>query len=263
MLKPTSQKVLFLVSAFNGLSQAVYAQLGPSFGQVALQVGIDVAAIQAYQPDLILCPFLQDYLPPEIYEQYPALILHPGPANLGGPSSLARAILRGESAFGISLIQAAAGWDKGPLWAERELILEPGSLAKNYRNLVLPQASGLFLCGMERMLAGEQPLARAAYSYEPRLKDAELAFAWEDPASEIIKKIWAGDNQPGASANFQGQDCRFFAAWEAMGEGEPGQVLDSNQGNLQIACAEGSLWVGRIQVTAGCKNRAANLAEAS
>src|SRR3989339_667037 len=206
------RRVLFLVSAFNGLSQAVYSRFAPQAKASKLLVGVKLEAALAFKPDLVLCPFLLDYLPPELFVSTPCLVFHPGPADRGGPSSLAWAVLRGEQAFGAAVFAANAAWDQGPLWAQCNLTLQPGSLAWNYRRLMVPAALELTQQALSRLNQGQPPLQRPAGRYEPQLKDADLAFSWEEPSNGILQKIWAGDNQPGAKTWFQGQECRCYAA---------------------------------------------------
>ncbi|MDX2471175.1 MAG: hypothetical protein QNL04_11435 [SAR324 cluster bacterium] len=255
------KKVLFLVSAFNGATQAVYSSLGGLFGQVAVHSSIDIKAIKKFGPDMILCPYLLDYIPEEVYEAYPCFIFHPGPANVGGPSSLAHSILRGDKTFSISLIQAAKGWDKGPLWAEEQIELKAGSLAKNYRCKVIPKAAGLFTQALVNYFEGAKPLQRGEYRYEAAIKPRDLTFDWTEDAQSILSKIWAGDNQPGASATFMGQDCSFFSAWastpsDSKSQTVAGEVLNKKNGALEIACGNGAIWVARIQPPESRKNRA-------
>ena len=78
-------KVLFMVSAFNGLSQKIWCELSPLFKKVELLVGTNASAVRAINPDLILCPFMKDYIPDSVWQEYPCLIVHPGPATDGGP----------------------------------------------------------------------------------------------------------------------------------------------------------------------------------
>lgn len=254
-----SQKGLFLVSAFNGLSQTVYGQLGPLFKEVSLQIGIDPLAVEALKPDWILCPYLQDYIPKAIFEKYRCLVFHPGPAKRGGPSSLARAILQGERDFEISVIQAAQGWDRGPVWASKPLEIIEGSLAKNYRTQILPEAASLYRQAMIHILEGVPPQRIEEPVYQPKISETELAFDWSESAPRILKKIWAGDNQPGALGLLQNKACRFYGARLGRRTGAPGQVLEEAHGAIQIACGQGSIWVTRIEVVQGRKNRAAQI----
>lgn len=59
-----------------------------------------VAAAFAAEPDLVLCPNLKERVPAKVWQNWPTVILHPGPVGDQGPSSLDRAIL-----------------DREPVWA--------------------------------------------------------------------------------------------------------------------------------------------------
>src|SRR3954454_22655059 len=116
-------RVLLLVSAFNGLSQRVWCALreaGHGVGVLLATSGPDmVAGVRAAQPDLILCPFLKDRVPAEVWQHWRTIIIHPGPVGDRGPSSLDWAIAEGVSAWGVTALQAVEEMDAGPIWATR------------------------------------------------------------------------------------------------------------------------------------------------
>src|SRR5437764_7249117 len=95
--EPTSSlRILFLVSAHNGLSQRAWIALTELGHEVAVEVvGSDVAmeaAVHAHDPQLIVCPFLRKLIPESIWSRHRCLIVHPGPLGDRGPSSLDWAI---------------------------------------------------------------------------------------------------------------------------------------------------------------------------
>ncbi|HIQ27658.1 MAG TPA: hydrogenase, partial [Sulfurovum sp.] len=76
-------KILLLCTAFNSQTQAVYTALKDRGDKVVVSFAISemqmLEEVEAFQPELILCPFLKRYLPASIYEKYPTYIFHPGP----------------------------------------------------------------------------------------------------------------------------------------------------------------------------------------
>ena len=78
-----------------------------------------MAAIQKAQPDLILCPFLKDRVPAEVWRHYRTIIIHPGPPGDRGPSSLDWAITNDEASWGVTALQAVDEMDAGPIWGYR------------------------------------------------------------------------------------------------------------------------------------------------
>jgi putative two-component system protein, hydrogenase maturation factor HypX/HoxX len=57
-------------------------------------------------PDVILCPFLKEVVPPAVCERTTTWIPHPGIRGDRGPSSLSWAILTGEPAWGLTMVRA-------------------------------------------------------------------------------------------------------------------------------------------------------------
>lgn len=89
--------LLLVVSAFNSLSQRVYAELsdlGHRVDVVLASHGPDAvrAAVRERRPELILAPMLKSALPEDVWREHTCLIVHPGPPGDRGPSSLDWAI---------------------------------------------------------------------------------------------------------------------------------------------------------------------------
>src|SRR5690349_12121829 len=103
--RPTGERILFLVSAHNGLSQRAWVALTELGHDVAVAV-VDAdaemeAAVATHEPGLIVCPFLKRMIPESIWSRYRCLIVHPGPVGDRGPSSLDWAIELGMRAWGV------------------------------------------------------------------------------------------------------------------------------------------------------------------
>ena len=85
-------RILLLCSAFNGLSQRAWIELRHEGHDVTVELAINeatiVSAVALADPDLIICPFLRERVPVEVWARYPTIIVHPGPKGDRGPSSL-------------------------------------------------------------------------------------------------------------------------------------------------------------------------------
>src|SRR5665213_3652649 len=86
---PESLRLLFLVSAHNGLSQRALIELTERGHEVAVAVADSAAEMEAavdeHRPELIVCPFLKTLIPESIWSVYRCLIVHPGPWGDRGP----------------------------------------------------------------------------------------------------------------------------------------------------------------------------------
>lgn len=138
-----------------------------------------ISAASLSSPDLIICPFLTKHIPPEVYNNYLTLIVHPGPPGDAGPSAIdwcligdmgeledadaqlglidakqsakgARATMR--SHWGVTVLQAIEAFDAGPVWAFDQFELE-GEWSKSdlYRGPVTRAAVNAVLAAVERI----------------------------------------------------------------------------------------------------------------
>ena len=114
-------RVMLLCSSFNGLSQRAWIDLRNAGHDVVVQLGADStavgAAVSTFDPELIICPFLRERVPAEVWDRYRTIIIHPGPMGDRGPSSLDWAITDGEPLWGVTALQAVQEMDAGPIWA--------------------------------------------------------------------------------------------------------------------------------------------------
>ena len=123
-------RILFITSAHNSLSQRLQVELADRGHAVAVHVATSdeamVAAVDSQQPDLIVAPMLKRAIPRAIWQRHICLIVHPGIKGDRGPSSLDWAIALGEPSWGVTILQAAAEMDAGPIWAAEEFPLPRG-----------------------------------------------------------------------------------------------------------------------------------------
>jgi putative two-component system hydrogenase maturation factor HypX/HoxX len=114
-------RILLLVSAFNSLTQQVFCRLEDLGHEVSVEYArtpeLMEEAVELWQPELILCPYLLQKVPETIWRKTPTLIVHPGPPGDRGASSLDWAILKREDRWGVAILQAVEAMDAGPIWA--------------------------------------------------------------------------------------------------------------------------------------------------
>ena len=120
-----SLRILFLVSAHNGLSQRAAIALRELGHEVAVAVVDSAATMDAavteHDPELIVCPFLKTLIPKTIWRTTPVPSGTPGTAGDRGPSSLDWAIELGMREWGVTVLVANGEFDAGDALATREL----------------------------------------------------------------------------------------------------------------------------------------------
>ncbi|MGK5095187.1 formyltransferase family protein [Deltaproteobacteria bacterium TL4] len=251
----SSLKCLFLVSSFNGLSQKVWCNLALLFQSSKLMLGLDEKALQAYQPDLILCPYLLDYLPETVWKKTPCFIVHPGPVGDRGPSSLNWAVLEGKAQWGVTILEAKAEWDAGPVWATGSFAMPQASVAHIYRTLVADQVLELLPQAVERYFSKQPSIPQIKGTYRKRIHTQDLFFSWQESTQSILVKIRAGDNHPGTLGMIDHQQYYLYGASQGTLTGKPGSLLDEHWGEICVATGDASIWISRIALPGGVKLR--------
>lgn len=170
-------KILLLCTAHNSLSQQLYLALSTHHEitvEYALSPDTMIEAASMTQPHLIICPFLTSLVPAEVYTKYMTFIVHPGAPGDGGPSALDFVIMGedgtvadveklleedawsedGRSHWAVTVIQAIADFDAGPIWAfdQFSLDIDDQELTKSslYRGDVTRAAISVCLSAIER-----------------------------------------------------------------------------------------------------------------
>ncbi|WP_284189853.1 formyltransferase family protein, partial [Zoogloea oryzae] len=137
-------RILVLCHSFNSLTQRLFDALVADGHE--LSVEFDIAdsvteeAVALFQPDLLLAPFLKRAIPETVWSRLPCLIVHPGIVGDRGPSALDWAIQRAEAEWGVTVLQAEAEMDAGPVWASRVFPMRTAPKASVYRSEVTDAA---------------------------------------------------------------------------------------------------------------------------
>ena len=260
-------RILFLTSAHNSLSQRLLLELTERRHVIRVCVVATseemIAAGSREAPDLIIAPMLKIAIPEEVFSRHLCLIVHPGIKGDRGPSSLDWAITNDEKSWGVSILEAAAEFDAGPIWASHEFPLEADPPAKSslYRGPVTEAAVRGVLEAVARIEAGEfksgswQPeklsdaLSYAHGSLRPPMKQADRAIDWtRDNTAAIVRKVRAADSAPGVLGTLLGTSCFLYGAHqEDRLKGPPGRVLARRDGAICIGAVDGAVWISHLK----------------
>ncbi|CAG0976053.1 partial Methionyl-tRNA formyltransferase, partial [Rhodocyclaceae bacterium] len=246
-------RILLLAHSYNSLTQRLHCELAARSHEVSIEFDIadSVAeeAVALFRPDLIVAPYLRRAIPESIWVRHVCLIVHPGIVGDRGPSALDWAIQEGEAEWGVTVLQAEAEMDAGPIWASATFPLRRGKKSSLYRNEVTDAATRAVLEAVERYAAGDRkptPLAQAKGRgrLRPLMKQADRAIDWlRDDTATVLRKLDAADGFPGVADSLFGEPCHLFDAWsEARLRGEPGAMLARRETALLRATADGAVW---------------------
>jgi putative two-component system hydrogenase maturation factor HypX/HoxX len=255
-------RILFLTHAFNSLTQRLYVELIARGHQVSVEFDINDTvteeAVALFRPELILAPYLRRAIPESVWRAHVCLIVHPGIVGDRGPSALDWAILNGASEWGVTVLQAEAEMDAGPVWAAETFAMRPAMKSSLYRNEVTEAAVRAVFTALDRLpdyCAGRwQPQAPTLLPMHPLLRQSQRRIDWQqDDTLRVIAKIHAGDGFPGVRDQLFGQSCHLFNARSFAASGIPGEILGRAGEGVVRATRDGALWVGHVRREGGIK----------
>lgn len=264
-------RILLLTHAFNSLTQRLGAELTLRGHDISIEFDIadSVAeeAVTLFRPDLIVAPYLRRAIPESIWSRHACLIVHPGIVGDQGPSALDWAILQGETEWGVTVLQAEAEMDAGPVWASAVFPMRVARKSSIYRGEVTQAACAAVLQAVLRIEQGAclpPPPATLAAGHgqsgargrlRALMKQSERRIDWtQDDSATVLRKIHAADGFPGVADSLFDQPCHLFDAWpEASLRGAPGALIARRETALLRATVDGSVWIGHVKRPGGIK----------
>ena len=248
-------KILLIISSFNSLSQSVYCKLQELEHKVFIKFAISkelmIEAVQEINPDIVFCPFLKQFIPNEIFENYPTFVLHPGIIGDRGHNSLDNAINDEVKQWGVVILKANEILDGGDIYAQSNFIMrEESSKASIYRNEVTQST----LKALEQFLQNYQnkdfiPTKQILNPIHKNLSQENRKINWQkDNTKQILKKINMSDSTPGVKDEILGVECYLFSAFiEDTLRGETKEILAKRDGAICIGTIDGAIWISQIQ----------------
>ena len=255
-------RILLLCSAFNGLSQRAWIELRRMGHDVRVQLATGpeamVAAVADFSPDLVVCPYLRERVPAEVWSRRRTIIIHPGPTGDRGPSSLDWAITEAASEWGVTALQAVEEMDAGPVWATRTFPLDAEPVRKGslYNGGVADAAIELIREVVVK--AADPTFAPEPVDHghpdvhgrlRPLMRQDDREFAWSDTTERVLRRIRAADGSPGVRTTLCGLPVSVFDAHRgSFATGEPGSVVARQHGAVLVRTGDGAIWVGQARL---------------
>jgi putative two-component system hydrogenase maturation factor HypX/HoxX len=193
-----TMRILLLTHSFNSLSQRLFGVLRALGHTVSVELDIADAvteeAVAMFKPDMVLAPFLKRRIPETVWAHTVCLVVHPGIPGDRGPSALDWAITRGDTQWGVTVLQAMQDMDAGEVWAWEPFAVRPGSTKSSlYRREVTHAAVVAVLRALQRFTPGS--LTPTAVGF---LGSDSNIHAQHPPGTHEVRWILDSDpNKPG------------------------------------------------------------------
>lgn len=256
-------KILLFASAYNSMCQRVHKELEAENHKVSIELSANehqmIRAVEEFQPDIILCPFLKHAVPEKIWRHHLCLIVHPGIEGDRGPSSLDWAIQGNSTTWGVTLLQADAEMDAGDIWDTQQFDLRHASKASLYRREVISTTVSMIRNLLHHSIHDPDFKPRPLDYANPYVKGRCLPLMrqdtrqinWEqDTTDAIVRKINAADSFPGVLDTIAGNAVHLFGAkaeyyaYNAL----PGEIVGHRDGAICRATIDGSVWIRQLKM---------------
>lgn len=253
-------RILILSSAFSGLTQRVQRELVLLGHNIQEHYDLEEHSLRAqlanFSPDVVICPFLTQRIPADVYQQYLCLVVHPGIEGDRGPSSLDWAISGGAAEWGVTLLQADEEMDAGDIWGTKVFPLREAGKTSIYKREVSTAAIALIKEALVNIASGTFKPRPLNYSNPevkgellPLMRQPDRKIDWQkDSTDSIVRKLNAADTNPGVRDQLGGADVNLFGvARESTLRGEPGEFLAVYKGAVCRATVDGAVWIKQIK----------------
>ncbi|MHC8386886.1 hydrogenase maturation protein [Pseudomonas sp. MDT2-39-1] len=252
--------IILLSSAFNGLSQRAWLELRQMGHCPSVVLFTDEKTvceqIEQSGADLVICPFLKDRVPQQLWSnrERPVVIIHPGIVGDRGASALDWAITRELTHWGVTALQAVEEMDAGPVWSTCDFNL-PQGLRKSelYNGPVSDAAIRCIRDVVDKFIDGYAPVPvnynhpRVVGRLQPNMKQDDRTFSWHDCSRFIKRCIEAADGQPGVLASLAGGQYYVYDAHLDSRCGTPGEILAVRDDAVLVATGDRSVWIGSLR----------------
>ncbi|HEY5458383.1 MAG TPA: methionyl-tRNA formyltransferase [Sphingomicrobium sp.] len=161
-----------------------------------------------------------------------------------GAAPVQRAIMAGDEATGVTIMQMEAGLDTGPMLLKRALEIEDKNAAQLTEELA--KLGAVMMVEVLADLPEFEPIEQPddGVTYAAKISKEEARIDWSRPAAELVRQVQGLAPFPGAWFEANGERIKLLAADVASGRGAPGEVIDDR---LTIGCGNGALRPTQVQ----------------
>ena len=172
-----------------------------------------------------------------------------------GAAPIQRAILAGDEATGITIMQMDAGLDTGPMLLTRGTPIGPREEGGSLHDRLAGLGAEAIVAAIDGWQAGRvapQPQPGDGATYAAKIRKEEARIDWAQPAVLIDRQVRAFNPWPVAETTWAGKQLRVWQAEPETGElwngANPGVVVESAAGRLVVATGAGALRLTQVQL---------------
>ena len=168
-----------------------------------------------------------------------------------GAAPIQRAILAGDEATGITIMQMDEGLDTGKMLLKTICPINMHDTAQILHDKLAKlgaQAITETLSKLEQESLTGTIQDETQASYAAKLNKTESELDWQQNATQILRAIRAFNPVPGAYTFLNATKIKVWQATEAENcQGEPGTIIELNKKGIQVACGKGTINLEYLQ----------------
>ncbi|HCU84275.1 methionyl-tRNA formyltransferase [Methylophilus sp. UBA6697] len=175
-----------------------------------------------------------------------------------GAAPIHRAILAGDAETGVTIMEVVPKLDAGNMISKWAVAITEADTTQSLHDAISREGARLMVEAMHTLQSTGQLAAEvqdeSLVTYAHKLEKSESAIDWNQPAQQLSRQVRAFNPFPVATAKFNEQVCKLWFAQVAVGNGQPGVVLETQP--LRVACGDGALEIHELQMPGGKRQTA-------
>ncbi|MGG9998555.1 methionyl-tRNA formyltransferase [Pseudovibrio ascidiaceicola] len=172
-----------------------------------------------------------------------------------GAAPINRAIMAGDKASGIQVMQMEEGLDTGPVCMSETVAITPDMTAGELHDRLSALGGDLMmraLSALSRGGLGSTPQPEEGVTYAKKIQKSETRIDWSLPAEQVHNHIRGLSPFPGAWCEMElggknPERVKILRSSLADGSGAAGEVLVVDDTTLTIACGSGAIKLVQVQ----------------
>jgi methionyl-tRNA formyltransferase len=227
----------------------------------SLREAAPLAELAAWKPEALVVVAYGLILPRAVLElpRHGCLNIH---ASLlprwRGAAPVQRAILAGDPATGVTIMQMDQGLDTGPMLLTREIVIGPRDTGGSLHAALAALGAAALLEALEGLASGKlssQPQPSEGVTYAAKIEKSEARIDWGRDAADIERQVRAFNPWPIAESMLDGERLRIHSA-ENMASNddkseENGAIVSVRDGIMLVQCGQGLLGIRGVQRPGG------------
>lgn len=168
-----------------------------------------------------------------------------------GAAPIQRALLAGDRATGITIMQMDEGLDTGAILLQEALPILPDDTAQTLHGRLAAHGARLMVQALAAPFA-PRPQDAAQATYAEKINRREARINWAESAEAIERKVRAFNPNPGAHTSLEGAALKIWRGRLERGvSAPPGKVCESSAAGIVVACGADGLRLMELQRAGG------------